>query len=51
MSTISNVFSELGRLIDQVSKDRGIEKKKVIDSILSGLLSVARKKIRHLPKH
>ena len=44
MSTVSNVFSELGRLIDQVSKDRGIEKKKVIDSILSGLLSVARKK-------
>ena len=44
MSTISNVFSELGRLIDQVSKDRGIEKKKVIDSILNGLLSAARKK-------
>ena len=44
MSTISNVFSEIGRLIDQVSKDRGIEKKKVIDSILQGLLSAARKK-------
>ena len=44
MSTISSVFSELGRLIDQVSKDRGIEKQKVIDSVLSGMLSAARKK-------
>ena len=44
MSTITNIFSELGRLIDQVSKDRGIEKKIVIDSIVQGLLSVARKK-------
>ena len=44
MSTITNVFSELGRLIDQVSKDRGIDKKVVINSIINGLLSAARKK-------
>ncbi|MDE0119034.1 MAG: transcription termination factor NusA [Bdellovibrionales bacterium] len=44
MSTITNTFSELGRLIDQVSKDRGLDKKVVIDSIVHGLLSAARKK-------
>ena len=44
MSTITNAFSELGRLIDQVSKDRGIDKKIVINSIVNGLLSAARKK-------
>ena len=44
MSTITNAFSELGRLIDQVSKDRGIDKKVVIHSIVNGLLSAARKK-------
>ena len=44
MSTITNAFSELGRLIDQVSKDRGIDRKIVINSIVNGLLSAARKK-------
>ncbi|MDE0518631.1 MAG: transcription termination/antitermination protein NusA [Oligoflexia bacterium] len=44
MSTITNTFSELGRLIDQVSKDRGLDKKVVINSIVQGLLSAARKK-------
>ena len=44
MSTITNAFSALGRLIDQVSKDRGIDKKIVINSIVNGLLSAARKK-------
>ena len=44
MSTITNTFSELGRLIDQVSKERGLDKKVVIDSIVQGLLSAARKK-------
>lgn len=44
MSTITNAFSELGRLIDQVSKDRGIDKKVVINSIVHGLLSAAKKK-------
>ena len=27
MSTITNAFSELGRLNDQVSKERGLDKK------------------------
>ena len=44
MSTISSVFSEMGRLIDQVSKDRGIERQVVVNAIVSGLLSAARKK-------
>ena len=44
MATLSNVFSELGRLIDQVSKERGIEKQIVINSIVQGLLSAARKR-------
>ena len=44
MSTITNAFSELGRLIDQVSKERGIDKKIVINSVTNGLLSAARKK-------
>ena len=44
MATISNVFSEMGRLIEQVSKDRGIEKQVVVNAIVSGLLSAARKK-------
>ena len=44
MATISSVFSEMGRLIDQVSKDRGIERQIVVNAIVSGLLSAARKK-------
>ena len=44
MATLSNVFSELGRLIDQVSKERGIDKQVVIDAVVQGLLSAARKK-------
>ena len=38
------MLSELGRLIDQVSKDKGIEKKVVMSAVVQGLLSVARKK-------
>ena len=44
MSTAGGLFSEVGRLIDQVSKDRGIERQVVVDSIVSGLLSAAKKK-------
>ena len=44
MSTIQSVFSELGRLIDQVSKERSLDKKIVINSIVQGLLTAARKK-------
>ena len=38
------MFSELGRLIEQVSKDKGIEKKIVQDAVVQGLLTAARKK-------
>jgi len=44
MAIVSDSFSELGRLIDQVSKDKGIDKKTVIDSVIYGVLSAARKK-------
>jgi len=44
MSAIKNTFSELGRLIDQVSKERGIDKQVVVSSIVNGLLTAARKK-------
>ena len=38
------MFSELSRLIEQVSKDKGIEKKIVMDAVAQGLLTAARKK-------
>ncbi len=38
------MLSDLSRLIDQVSKDKGIEKKIVTEAIVQGLLSAARKK-------
>ena len=38
------MFTELGRLIDQVSKDKGIDKKIVKEAVAQGLLSAARKK-------
>lgn len=38
------MITDLSRLIDQVSKDKGIEKKIVKDAIVQGLLSAARKK-------
>ena len=44
MSTVTTAFSEISRLIDQVSKERGIDKQIVINSIVSGLLSAVRKK-------
>ena len=44
MAAINTVFSEMGRLIDQVSKERGIERQIVINAIISGLMSAARKK-------
>lgn len=39
-----NVFSELSRMIEQVGKDKGIEKKVVIDAVIQGMLLAARKK-------
>ena len=38
------MISDLSRLIEQVSKDKGIEKKIVMEAVVQGLLSAARKK-------
>ncbi|MES3038814.1 MAG: NusA N-terminal domain-containing protein, partial [Bdellovibrionota bacterium] len=39
-----NIFSDLSRVIDQVGKDKGIDKQIVIDAITQGMLVAARKK-------
>jgi N utilization substance protein A len=39
-----NMFSELGRIIDQVGKDKGIDKQIIVDAIVQGMLVAARKK-------
>lgn len=39
-----NLFSDLARVIEQVGKDKGIDKNLVIDAIKQGLLIAARKK-------
>jgi len=39
-----NVFSELSRMIEQVGKDKGIDKGVVIDAVVQGMLAAARKK-------
>lgn len=39
-----NMFSELGRIIDQVGKDKGIDKQVVVDAVIQGMLVAARKK-------
>lgn len=39
-----NMFSELSRVIEQVGKDKGIDKKVVVDAITQGMLAAARKK-------
>jgi len=39
-----NMFSELGRIIEQVGKDKGIDRQLVIDAIVQGMLVAARKK-------
>ena len=38
------MLSDLNRLIEQVSKDKGIEKRIIMDAVLQGLLTAARKK-------
>ena len=38
------MLSDLNRLIEQVSKDKGIDKRIIMDAMLQGLLSAARKK-------
>lgn len=39
-----NVFSNLSRMIEQVGKDKGIDKQIVIDAVIQGMLVAARKK-------
>lgn len=39
-----NMFSELSRVIEQVGKDKGIDRQVVIDAIMQGMLLAARKK-------
>ena len=39
-----NMFSELSRVIEQVGKDKGIDKQVVIEAITQGMLLAARKK-------
>ncbi len=39
-----NMFSELSRVIEQVGKDKGIDKQLVVDAITQGMLLAARKK-------
>lgn len=39
-----NMFSELSRVIEQVGKDKGIDKNVVVDAITQGMLIAARKK-------
>lgn len=39
-----NMFSDLSRVIDQVGKDKGIDKQVVIDAVVQGMLIAARKK-------
>jgi transcription termination/antitermination protein NusA len=37
------MFSDLNRMIDQLGKDKGIEKKLIIDAVVQGMLVAARK--------
>jgi N utilization substance protein A len=39
-----NMFSDLSRIIEQVGKDKGIDKQIVIDAVVQGMLVAARKK-------
>lgn len=39
-----NMFSDLSRVIEQVGKDKGIDKQVVVDAITQGMLVAARKK-------
>lgn len=39
-----NVFSDLSRIIEQVGKDKGIDKQVVVDAVIQGMLVAARKK-------
>jgi N utilization substance protein A len=39
-----NVFSDMSRMIEQIGKDKGIERQIIIDAIVQGMVSAARKK-------
>ena len=39
-----NLFSELAKVIDQVGKDKGIDKELIIDAVKQAMLVAARKK-------
>jgi len=39
-----NIFSDLSRMIEQIGKDKGIDKQVVIDAVIQGMLVAARKK-------
>ncbi len=39
-----NIFSDLSRVIEQVGKDKGIDRQIVIDAVVQGMLVAARKK-------
>lgn len=41
---MDNIFSDLSRMIEQVGKEKGIEKQIVIDAVVQGMLVAARKK-------
>lgn len=41
---VDNAFSELSRMIEQVGKEKGIDKNLVIDAVVQGMLAAARKK-------
>jgi N utilization substance protein A len=39
-----NMFSDLSRIIEQVGKDKGIDKQVIVDAVIQGMLVAARKK-------
>lgn len=39
-----NIFSDLSRMIEQVGKEKGIDKQVVVDAVVQGMLLAARKK-------
>lgn len=39
-----NIFSDLSRMIEQVGKEKGIDKQLVVDAVVQGMLVAARKK-------
>lgn len=41
---VENVFSNLSRMIEQIGKDKGIDKQLVINAVIQGMLVAARKK-------